>query len=109
MDICGILYSVFLSARRSCRRAWGEGTLNSRKPQKFAEPGIRMCLVIMVIFALATFFFNRYLAYGEAAVTVLLAIYALIRARARQKELQTFVESVTYNAESATNNTLRCV
>lgn len=91
------------------RRAWGEDTLNSRKPQKFAEPGLRMCLLIMLIFALVTFFFarfNRYIAYGEAVVTVLLAIYALIRARARQKELQAFVENVTYNAESATNNTL---
>ena len=68
-----------------------------------------MCLLIMLIFALVTFFFarfNRYIAYGEAVVTVLLAIYALIRARARQKELQAFVENVTYNAESATNNTL---
>ena len=47
-----------------------------------------MCLLIMLIFALVTFFFarfNRYIAYGEAVVTVLLAIYALIRARARQK------------------------
>ena len=69
-------------------RAWGEDTLNSRKPQKFAEPGIRMCLLIMLIFAAVTFFINRNIAYGEAAVTVLLAIYALIRAKARQKELQ---------------------
>ena len=82
------------------------GALNNRKLQKFTEPGIRMCLVILVIFALVSFFFNRYLAYCEAAVAVLLAIYALIRARARQRELQAFVENVTYNAESATNNTL---
>ena len=48
--------------------------MNSRKPQKFAEPGIRMCLLIMLIFALVTFFFarfNRYIAYGEAIVTAL--------------------------------------
>ena len=65
-----------------------------------------MFLVVMVIFAAASFFFEPRLAYAEAGVIVALVIYSLIRNRKRRKELQAFVESVTYNAESATNNTL---
>ena len=74
--------------------------------QKFAEPGLRLCLLLMGAFAVVTWFFNQKLAYAEAGVVAALIVYAVIRERARQRELQAFVESVTYNAESATNNTL---
>ena len=80
--------------------------MNIRKIQKYAEPGLRLCLIIMAIFAGATWFFNPTAAYVEAGVVVALIIYAVIRERKHQRELQAFVESVTYNAESATNNTL---
>ena len=74
--------------------------------QKFTEPGLRMCLVIMAAFAAATWFFNETLAYVEAGIVAALIVYAIVRERRRKRELQAFVESVTYNAESATNNTL---
>ena len=61
--------------------------MNSHKLRKYTEPGAVMFFVVMLAFAVATFFLNRQLAR-------------------KQKELQAFVESVTYNAESATNNTL---
>ena len=67
---------------------------------------MKMFLVIMAVFAVVTFFFNPTLAYAEAGVIAVLVIYTFIRARKRQKDLQALVESVTYNAESATNNTL---
>ena len=76
------------------------------KMQKFTEPGLRLCLIIMTAFAAATWFFHRELAYVEGAVMVGLIVYSLIRERQRRKELQALVEQVTYNAESATNNTL---
>ena len=60
----------------------------------------------MAAFAAVTWFFNDKLAYAEAGVVAALIVYAVIRNRTRQRELQAFVESVTYNAESATNNTL---
>ncbi|MBR6114837.1 MAG: DHH family phosphoesterase [Oscillospiraceae bacterium] len=74
--------------------------------KKFTEPGLRMCLVIMAAFAAATWFFNETLAYVEAGIVAALIVYAIIRERQRRRELQAFVETVTYNAESATNNTL---
>ena len=77
-----------------------------RKMQRFAEPGLRLCLLLMAAFAAVTWFFNEKLAYAEAGVVAALIVYAVIRNRTRQRELQAFVESVTYNAESATNNTL---
>ena len=80
--------------------------MNMRKMQKFTEPGLRQCLLLMAAFAAVTWFFNDKLAYAEAGVVAALIVYAIIRNRTRRRELQAFVESVTYNAESATNNTL---
>ena len=84
----------------------GERHVNMHKMQKFTEPGLRLCLLIMAAFAVATWFFQRELAYVEGAVMAGLIVYSVIRQRQRRKELQALVESVTYNAESATNNTL---
>ena len=80
--------------------------MNIHKIQKFAEPGLRLCLVIMAVFAAVTWFFNPTMAYAEAGVIAALIVYSVIRERARRRELQALVEQVTYNAESATNNTL---
>ena len=77
-----------------------------RKMQKFTEPGLRLCLLLMAAFAIVTWFVNDKLAYAEAGVVAALIVFSVIRERRRQRELQAFVESVTYNAESATNNTL---
>ncbi len=78
----------------------------NKKLQKIIEPGTRLFLLIMVLFAVATFFFNETLAAVEAGVIVLLVIYYLLAARHRRKQLVEYIENVTYNAESAKNNTL---
>ncbi len=80
--------------------------MTNRKILKFTEPGWKLFLIILALFAVATYFFEPRLAYAEAGVTAVLFIYSLIRTRQRRKELLSFVESITYNAESATNNTL---
>ncbi len=97
------MITLYLCALHSRESEWA---VNSHKLKKFTEPGAVMFLVVMVIFAAASYFFEPRLAYAEAGVIVALVIYSLIRDRKRRKELQAFVESVTYNAESATNNTL---
>ncbi len=81
-------------------------TVNIHKIQKFAEPGLRLCLVLMAAFAVVTWFFNPTVAYAEAGIIAALIVYSIIRERSRRRELQALVEQVTYNAESATNNTL---
>ena len=61
-------------------------TVNIHKIQKFAEPGLRLCLVLMAAFAVATWFFNPTLAYAEAGVIAALIVYSIIRERARRRE-----------------------
>ncbi len=78
----------------------------NKKLQKLIEPGTRLFILIMVLFAVATFFFNETLAAIEAGVIALLVIYYLLAARHRRRQLVEYIENVTYNAESAKNNTL---
>lgn len=76
------------------------------KFQKLVAPGMRLYLIIMVIFAAVTFIFNEKLAMVEAAVILILIIYSFLDARRRRRRLVDYIEDVTYNAESAKNNTL---
>ncbi len=81
--------------------------MNTNRIKKLIEPGWKLFLPIMAVFAVVTyFFFDQTLAYAEAGVIALLLVYTLILNRRRKKELMSFVESITYNAESAANNTL---
>ena len=78
----------------------------NKKISNLFQPSLRLYFVIMILFAAASYFFDERLAMAEAVIVALLGIITLIGARKRQKKLQSFIESVTYNAESATNNTL---
>ncbi len=78
----------------------------NKRFQKLVAPGMRLYLLIMIIFAAITFFINERLALAEAALIVILIIYSLLDARRRRKQLVDYIEDVTYNAESAKNNTL---
>lgn len=78
----------------------------NKKLQKLIEPGTRLFILIMVLFAVATFFFNETLAIIEGGIIALLLIYYFLAARHRRKQLVEYIENVTYNAESAKNNTL---
>ena len=80
--------------------------MKNSKFQKLVAPGMRLYLIIMVIFAAATFFFNERLAMIEGAIILVLIIYSMVDARRRRKTLVDYIEDVTYNAESAKNNTL---
>ena len=53
-------------------------TVNIHKIQKFAEPGLRLCLVLMAAFAVATWFFNPTLAYVEAGLIAALIVCVLV-------------------------------
>lgn len=75
--------------------------------KRLAEPGVGMHLFFMVVFAVAALFFRMYyLAAAEGAVILLLLLYTLIVRRKREKQLAAYIESVTYETESAKNNTL---
>ena len=75
--------------------------------KRLAEPGARLYLIFLVIFAAAALFFKMYeLAAAEAAVILLLLIYSFFSRKRREKQLAAYIESVTYDTENAKNNTL---
>ena len=79
----------------------------NKKIKHLAEPGIGIYLLFLVLFIVASLFFRQYyLAAGEGAVFVVLLIYAIVARRRKEKQLAAYIESITYDTESAKNNTL---
>lgn len=80
--------------------------------KRLAEPGTRLYLIALVLFAAATLVFKVYdldmytLAMAEGGFILLLVIYTLVMRRRREKQLAAYIESVTYDTENAKNNTL---
>ncbi len=80
--------------------------------KRLAEPGSRLYMIFLVLFAAATLFFKVYgldmyiLAMAEGGVILLLIFYTMIIRRRREKQLAAYIESVTYDTENAKNNTL---
>lgn len=84
-----------------------EVQLLNKNLKRLAEPGARLYLIFLVIFAAAALFFKMYeLAAAEAAVILLLLIYSFFSRKRREKQLAAYIESVTYDTENAKNNTL---
>lgn len=76
------------------------------KIQRFIEPNIQFYLIVMFIFGVVTFFFNTRLAQAELAVWAILFVVSIINARKKRKELVEYIESITYDVQSAKNDTL---
>ncbi|NLV85701.1 MAG: DHH family phosphoesterase [Clostridiales bacterium] len=74
--------------------------------KRILEPGTRLYLLVLVIFAGIACFFSVKLALAEATVIVLLIIYSVIIIRRRRQEFMEYMESVTYDIESAKSDTL---
>ena len=73
-------------------------------------PNARLYLIFLVIFAVATLILVRdrwWIAAAEGGVILVLIVYSLILRRTKRKALMRYVESVTYDTESAMNNTLQ--
>ena len=73
-------------------------------------PNARLYLIFLVIFAVATLILVRdrwWIAAAEGGVIVALIVYSLILRRTKRKALMRYVESVTYDTESAMNKTLQ--
>lgn len=81
----------------------------NRKIKQFLEPSMKMYFVVLVLFAIATFFFGKnefQLAVVELAVIILLFVYSRVTSRKRGQDMVQYIESVTSNIDSATKNTL---
>lgn len=75
--------------------------------QRLIEPGSRLYIGVLVLFAAASCFFGMYeLAVLEAAAVLFLVVYTAFVRRNRTKKLEEYIESVTYETENAKSNTL---
>ena len=75
--------------------------------KKLAEPGARLHLVILVIFAAASLYFKLYeLAAAEAGVILLLLVYGFFAKRSREKRLSACIEAITYDTENSKSSAL---
>ena len=82
--------------------------MKSNKNYKpLSEPAYVLYLIFMALFALASLYFRQYfLAAAEGAVTLVLAIVAIVSRRRKNKQLSAYIESITYDTENAKNSTL---
>ena len=78
----------------------------NKKLQRMIGPVSWLFVLLMAAFAVATYFYSPTLAYIEAGVVVVLLIYGIVASRRRKRELLELIQTVTYDAESAKNNTL---
>lgn len=75
--------------------------------KKLAEPGVRLHLVILVIFAAASLYFKLYeLSAAEAGVILLLLVYGFFAKRSREKRLSACIEAITYDTENSKSSAL---
>ena len=73
-------------------------------------PNARLYLLFLVVFAVATLILVQdrwWIAAAEGGVIIVLIVYSLVLRRSKRKALMRYVESVTYDTESAMNNTLQ--
>ena len=64
--------------------------------KRLVEPGVRLHLFFLVLFAVATLVFRQYyLAAAEGLIILLLIIYSLIVRSQNEKQLAAYIESVT--------------
>jgi c-di-AMP phosphodiesterase-like protein len=78
------------------------------KSQRPGEPGVRAYLLFLVVFAAASLLVGQYmLAAVEGGIIVILAVYAIVSGRTKRRELMEYIESITYDTETAKNNTLQ--
>lgn len=84
-----------------------EVRLMNKTLRRLAEPGAKIHLFFMAAFAVATLCFRMYeLAAAEGIVILLLLIVTAVAKKQREKRLAAYIESVTYETDSAKSSTL---
>ena len=79
----------------------------NRKQTRIFESNTLPYLLFLIAFAVGTLFLQYYyLAAAEGAVVLGLLIFSVISRRKKRKALKAYIESVTYDTETAKDNTL---
>ena len=76
--------------------------------KKMDSAAYRIYTVVLLVFAAATYLFcgNLYLALAEAAAAAALLVVGAVGDRRRQRELQRYIETVTYDSEESKNSAM---
>jgi c-di-AMP phosphodiesterase-like protein len=85
---------------------WEDTGMNKKNISRLLEPRIRLYFFFLVAFAIASAFFNYYLAGIEAAVVVVLYLYFYTTNVRRQRQILQYIETVTYDVDTATKDTM---
>ena len=78
----------------------------NQKLRRFIEPGLKLYLTVLSIFAVLTLFFSWQLAAVEFAAILILIIYAVRSAKRSQRGLLEYIESLTYDVDAAKSDSL---
>ncbi len=81
----------------------------NKKLLKMFQPSMRMYFMILILFAVFTFFFGhygRYLAIAEVIIIILITIYTKNSNKKRTSQLINYIETVTDNMDFATKHSL---
>ncbi|MEG2377983.1 MAG: DHH family phosphoesterase, partial [Clostridia bacterium] len=73
---------------------------------RMLEPRFRLCFVMLVLFALSSFFVSPWLAVAELAVVLIVYLQFRRSTLKRSREVAKFVEAMMYNVDVATKDSL---
>ena len=81
--------------------------MKKNNSQSVFEPNTMPFLFFLIVFAVATLILKYYyLAAAEGVAILALIIYSFMNRSRKRKALKAYIESVTYDTETAKNNTL---
>ena len=81
----------------------------NKKLTKMFQPSMRLYFMILIFFAVLTFFFGhygRYLAIAEAIIIIFIVVYTKKSNKKRTSQLVNYIETVTDNMDFATKHSL---
>ena len=80
----------------------------NKKLPRFLQPNVRLYFLLLIIFAVTTFFFGHYgriLSVGQLAVIILAAVYLHIMTKRRTKKLIDYLESMSESMDLTVRDT----
>ncbi|MEA4814380.1 MAG: DHH family phosphoesterase [Oscillospiraceae bacterium] len=78
----------------------------NKKISRLLEPGLQFYFFVMACFAVAAAFYDIRVAAAEGCIIVAIYIYFHRSSVSRRKSILRYIESVTYNVDSATKDTM---
>ena len=78
----------------------------NKRFMRMLEPRFRLCFIMLVLFALSSFFISPWLAAGELAAVLLVYLQFRHAVTKRNREVLQYVENMMYNVDAATKDSL---